>query len=136
MVDGVAVGAGPPLGQSLDEFIVGHVDVDRDVDVDLRREGVRLLDGPGESVEDDLVESLDLLLHESDDEVVGYESSGVHVGLRFESELGPVPDSLAQHVTGGQLGVSEVVAHLLCLSSLSAARRAEEYYLRFHEAWE
>ena len=129
------VGAGAPLGEPADEDLVCHIEVQCEVDVEFAVEGLGLLHGPGESVEDDagdFSEALDLLLHEVDDDLVGHESARIHVGLSFLSQFGAVPDGLPQHVAGGQSDVSELGLELLSLSSFSSSRRSKKDDHRFH----
>jgi hypothetical protein len=94
----------------------------------LERFGLR--DGAREAVEDEAVlhgTPLDeVLLHDADDDVVGHQLAGVHVGLHLGTDGRAVLDRGAEDIAGGQVLDAETLGEHRGLRALPRARLAEQ----------
>ena len=108
-VGGTAVRADPTGGDALDHDLLGHLEVERQVDAvgtDERDQVLGLLLGPGEPVEQPTGRGVRLrepLRDDAQHDLVAHELARVHDRLGLEPELGALLDRGAQHVAGGDV---------------------------------
>ncbi len=134
MVHALAVLAHAPAGQAVEHDLARHVEVDHEIEVVVAHQPVelaRLAHRAREAVEHEpVVERAarrEALLHDPDDDVVGYELAAVHVALGLEPErrserrLGP------EDVAGRQMRDAVPLPQTLGLGSLAGPLLPEQH---------
>ncbi len=104
VVDPSGLRVGPPARQALDDVIVWNHDLHHGVD---RHSGLAhglcLRQRPREAIEQETVGTIigrDSFLHQPDNHVVGYQTTGIHGHLGLQTEFGARRDRCPEHVAG------------------------------------
>ena len=62
----------------------------------------------------------------ADDDLVGYQTTGIHVALRLKSKVRAVLDLLTKQVAGGQMQQVQLLLQALSLGALAGTGGTEE----------
>ncbi len=133
VIDGAALAAGPAAGQPGDHLFFAHVDVEDLVYglspvLERRVEGLRLVDGAGEAVQQApllAVRPLQPVEEHADGQLVGDELAALDVELGLLAQLGLVADVLPEEVAGGDVGEAGRRGHGGGLGSFARAGSAQ-----------
>ena len=115
---------------ALDDLLVSNLQTQDYIHLDAH--GVKSLglrNGTGETVQNEAVLAgiaCQLLLDETDDDLVGNQLTGIHVAFGLEAQLGAFLDGGAESVTGGNGGNAVLCADVGCLGTLTGPGSAQK----------
>ena len=116
--------------ETLDDFFVIHINLNHEIDIHaLFHQRLGLGDGAREAVEQEAVLAVvlgDALFDQAENDVVGYQTAGIHHFLGFQAQRGARFHRGTQHIAGGDLGNGKFFLDELRLSALTRTGRAKQ----------
>ncbi len=120
-VDTARARVGPAAADTSDDLLIGNLEVEGGVDLDLLLELGSLVSSAGETVEKNVISLVLLKLGEDhlDHEFIRDESTRVHERSSLDTKLGLVTNLLAENVTSGDVEVAIVLDEALADGTLT-----------------